>query len=194
LYSRGQFDAHPGGHAKWVRSPHGPATVSGNAALRFRGPVCQVHEPVTELRLGKTRAAGYLIRESGNLVPGASFLRRARRREEPMRMSRLWRLAPARAHRLVPFNMTVLLLSAIGASASEHQLSGTVVHQSGVPLPRAYVQIVDAPAARSAGVLTDESGRFRLSADATDCRVEASLSGFATAAVACTADPLRIVL
>ena len=26
-------DAHPGGHAKWVQNPHGPATVSGERTL-----------------------------------------------------------------------------------------------------------------------------------------------------------------
>jgi vitamin B12 transporter len=111
-----------------------------------------------------------------------------------MRIPRLWRMALVRAHRLVLFSMTVWLLPAIGVSASEHQLTGTVVDQSGVPLPRAYVQIVGAAGAQSAGVLTDESGRFRLAVEATDCRVEASLSGFATGSVRCTADPLRIVL
>jgi hypothetical protein len=29
-----QLDARPGGHAKWVKSPHGPATVSGEQTLR----------------------------------------------------------------------------------------------------------------------------------------------------------------
>jgi len=47
-----------------------------------RGPASQVHEPATELRLGKACAARN-TRKSGNLAPRASFLRRARRREEP---------------------------------------------------------------------------------------------------------------
>src|SRR5215510_8889422 len=31
------IDAHPGGHAKWVRNPHGPATVSGERFHTVRG-------------------------------------------------------------------------------------------------------------------------------------------------------------
>ena len=62
------IDADPGGHAKWVRSPHGPATVSGYAAL---GPWSTVPGPgsATELRLGKARAADSR-RKSGNLITG----------------------------------------------------------------------------------------------------------------------------
>jgi len=36
----GQFDAHPGGHAKWVESPHGPATVSSERYVSDATEVC----------------------------------------------------------------------------------------------------------------------------------------------------------
>src|SRR5262245_41015045 len=68
--------ARPGGHAKWVRSPHGPATVSGEGARR------NLFRFVTEAggRFGKT-ASVTMIRKSGNLARGLSFLWRVRRQE-----------------------------------------------------------------------------------------------------------------
>jgi hypothetical protein len=71
----------PGGYAKWVRCPHGPATVSGYAAP---GPWAFVPGPwsATEHRLGKARAADSR-RESGNLATGDVLVfRRGERRKE----------------------------------------------------------------------------------------------------------------
>ena len=74
--ARDNLDVRPGGHAKWVESPHGPATVSGERTLRC--PSNHVLIPVRGASLGSQawedveRPA--LIRKSGNLVdPGASF-------------------------------------------------------------------------------------------------------------------------
>jgi vitamin B12 transporter len=111
-----------------------------------------------------------------------------------MRTSRLWRQAVACR------DLTVILVSVLAFSApafGADALTGLVVDQSGQPLPRAFVRALDASGAQSASAFSDESGAFRLAPVAAGCRVEASLSGFATAAAPCGSDPvrpLRIVL
>ena len=82
-----QSDAHPGGHAKWVRSPHGPATVSGERRVaQVPGPFLAL-DPSLGCRPGKTSRRGFdpRVRKPGH--PGASFFRRDRRRKEPRHAS-----------------------------------------------------------------------------------------------------------
>jgi vitamin B12 transporter len=98
------------------------------------------------------------------------------------------------------------------STASASDLHGTVVDQNGRPLPRAHVRVVstsapevkpgpdasasqptaDRSAARDA--ITDERGRFAFETRSTDCRVEAAMTGFRTASVACTDAALTIRL
>ena len=84
-------------------------------------------------------------------------------------------------------------LSSRAASAADRELTGVVVDQSGQALPRAYVRLLDG-SPQSAATFADEAGRFRLRTGDGDCRIEASLTGFETAAVACGPTPVRIVL
>ena len=82
-------------------------------------------------------------------------------------------------------------------AAADREAAGTVVDQSGQALPRAYVRLLDQRGSDIAATFADEAGRFRLKASSTDCRIEASLTGFETASVPCgaqTAVPIRIVL
>ena len=76
-------------------------------------------------------------------------------------------------------------------------VSGTVVDQSGRAVPRAYVRALDSSGVESAGVFADEVGRFELKTTLTNCRVEASLTGFQPASTPCAsaaAEPVRLVL
>jgi outer membrane cobalamin receptor len=80
-------------------------------------------------------------------------------------------------------------------------ISGTVVDQSGRPLPRASVRAFDRAGTQTAGVLADESGRFRIAIpDAgADCRISVSLTGFQPSSAPCAAaqpppEGLRVVL
>jgi outer membrane cobalamin receptor len=83
---------------------------------------------------------------------------------------------------------------AVGAAAAD-RVAGQVVDQSGQPLPRAFVHVVGTPGSGSAGVFTDDRGGFDLAGAAdSGCRVEASLTGFTTASVACSDRAVRIVL
>src|SRR5436190_1626014 len=114
-----------------------------------------------------------------------------------MRTPRRWR-QPFAADRLPVIPVIVVsaaawLASPAVASAADREVSGTVVDQSGQPLPRAYVRLLDPARAQDAATFADESGRFRLHAGA-DCHVEVSLTGFQTADVACDTAPLRVVL
>ena len=109
-----------------------------------------------------------------------------------MYSSRLRRLAAACRHAL-PFFLTFVLAGP--AAAAQHEVHGTVVDQSGRPLPRAYVRALDRSSIEIAGTFTDEAGRFRLAVTVDDCRVEASLTGFEPAAVPCgTGASLRVAL
>jgi vitamin B12 transporter len=112
-----------------------------------------------------------------------------------MRILRLWRPTAAAARRLP---LTVVIAAACvvpirAAAANDRELSGTVVDQSGQPLPRAYVRVQD-EAAHPAATFADESGRFRLRTSSDPCTLEISLTGFDTANVACASTPLRVVL
>jgi len=74
-------------------------------------------------------------------------------------------------------------------------VTGTVVDQSGHPLPRAYVRVLDRAAHEIAGGFADEAGRFLVAVTDGQCRVEASLTGFQPSTVACgDAQALRLVL
>jgi len=98
----------------------------------------------------------------------------------------------------VRFPSTLLIVSFLagGASAAAaRDVSGVVVDESGRTLPRARVRATDASGRELAAVFTDEAGRFRFAAPDEDCRVEASLTGFAPATFPCdTAQPLRVAL
>jgi vitamin B12 transporter len=113
-----------------------------------------------------------------------------------MHSSRLRRLAAACRHALGFFLVAVLtVVLAAPASAADHEVGGTVVDQSGQPLPRAYVRALDRSGHEIAGAFADEIGRFRLTSSVDDCRIDASLTGFETATAACAgAQPLRLVL
>src|SRR3954467_1540111 len=62
-------DADPGVYAKWVRCPHGPATVSGYASLGPRTRKTWSLDPPLSISLGKACEADS-CRESGNLTTG----------------------------------------------------------------------------------------------------------------------------
>jgi len=111
-----------------------------------------------------------------------------------MRASRLRR--PGRAALRVPLVLLVAVPALAAprlADAGQRELTGTVVDQSGQPLPRALVRVQE-QAPRAPSTFADESGRFRLSTTAAGCRLEVSLTGFETTSVACSETPLRIVL
>ncbi|OLC84900.1 MAG: hypothetical protein AUH72_00575 [Acidobacteria bacterium 13_1_40CM_4_65_8] len=112
-----------------------------------------------------------------------------------MRTSRLWRLAAACRPSLHITLVTLTLLGhAVSTAAADREASGTVVDQFGQALPRAYVRLLDQRGSEITATFADQTGRFRLNASSTDCRIEASLTGFATASVPCGAQPARIVL
>ena len=76
-------------------------------------------------------------------------------------------------------------------------ITGVVVDQSGRPLPRAEVRLISPASTQGGSTFTDIDGSFRLTpvAAATDCRVEASLSGFRAASSECRTDaPVRLTL
>ena len=150
-----QFDVCPGGHAKWVQIPHGPATVSGERHLI--GMSLGVAEP------GKTRGAA-TTRESGHLVsPGASFFgaRDAERSPDvlPPPSAAGCGLPSVSRHR---FFLVLLTLIVAPAPAAAADLAGQVVDATGRALPRAYVRVLAENGATVAGGFTDESGRFAL--------------------------------
>src|SRR3954454_71385 len=96
------------------------------------------------------------------------------------------------------FLVSVLTISIFSAAIrAADDVTGVIVDQSGHVVPRAYVRVLDANGAESAGTFADELGRFRLArtSDPT-CRVEAALAGFEPAAVPCGANDnaLRIQL
>jgi outer membrane cobalamin receptor len=90
--------------------------------------------------------------------------------------------------------MLVLFGRAAPIAAADREVAGTVVDQSGQPLPRAYVRLLDQGGAELTATFADETGRFRLGAPNTDCKIEASLTGFEPASVGCATEPARIVL
>ena len=64
-------------------------------------------------------------------------------------------------------------------------LTGRVYDATGRPLPRALVRVLDTTGKALAETLTQADGTFTIETTATDCRIEASLTGFATAIVPC---------
>src|SRR5437773_1316064 len=112
--------------------------------------------------------------------------------------SRLWRPVAARHPSLLMAFITLAVVGgALTAAAADRAVSGTVVDQSGQPLPRAYVRLLDARGAEIAAAFADETGRFGFNTRTDDCRIEASTTGFESAAVPCgapTSRAVRIVL
>lgn len=91
------------------------------------------------------------------------------------------------------FSLRLLFAISLAASAGPATLTGVVIDSAGQPLPRAQVRVVSA--GTSSGTFTGVDGTFRIDAGTTtDCRVEASLEGFATATASCTSAPLRLTL
>jgi len=92
-------------------------------------------------------------------------------------------------------SLLTIALIAIAAPAFSTDLNGTVVDQSGAPVPRALVRSIGA-SGPSVSTFADELGRFTLPVDpaAAGCRVEATRTGFAPASANCSDRPLRIAL
>ena len=91
--------------------------------------------------------------------------------------------------------LAFFLLAFISTTASAADLvTGTVVDQSGMPLPRAEVRVLDRGGAETSHAFTDEGGRFRVTAAAADCRIAASLTGFQPATAPCATTAVRLVL
>ena len=88
-----------------------------------------------------------------------------------------------------------LVVGGAASAATARDLSGVVVDDSGRAVPRAYVRALDSGGRELAAVFADESGRFQVSVDTGDCRVEAALTGFAPGTARCDeAQPLRLTL
>ena len=119
-----------------------------------------------------------------------------------MRMCNPGQPVPARRPTLVlPFSFLFFISlatapRAVQAAAGDERASGVIVDQSGQPLPRAFVRVLDGSGHESASAFSDERGQFDLpTPPAARCRIEATLTGFATTSVACApASALRIVL
>ena len=91
------------------------------------------------------------------------------------------------------FSFLALFLIATTASAAD-AVSGTVVDQSGQPVSRAEVRLLDRAGAETSHTFADEGGRFRLTTASADCRIAASLTGFQPATAPCATTPVRLVL
>ena len=123
-----------------------------------------------------------------------------------MSVSRLTRLAEACRTAsgslfLIPSIVFALVIAGASRASAADAVLGTVVDQSGRPLPRASVRALDRSGAETGGVFADESGRFRIAIPDTDagCRISVSLTGFQPSNVPCAAAQpaptvLRIVL
>jgi outer membrane cobalamin receptor len=87
-----------------------------------------------------------------------------------------------------------------GASgrAADHIAAGIVVDPDGRAVPRAQVRVVAGAAAASEVVFADERGRFEIAVpEAAVCRLEVTLTGFESRAIACPAAgaaPLNVTL
>ncbi len=98
-------------------------------------------------------------------------------------------------HFVRPSSLLFLFLGfTSAASAAQISLSGVVADSTGQPLPRAFVSVKSDDRV-VATTFADDRGAFRIHGDvAGKCSVEASLTGFKTAATACSTDPLRLTL
>ncbi len=110
-----------------------------------------------------------------------------------MRSPRSWRLAAA-CRLAVSSLILAAPLAAPALAAAADAISGIVVDQAGNALPRASVRVLTGGGRSLAGTFTDEAGRFRFAVAETGCTVEAALTGFEPARVACETTPLRLAL
>lgn len=78
-----------------------------------------------------------------------------------------------------------LVFSLIAIPVAAGPLSGRVADATGRPLPRALVRVLDSSGNAIAEARTRPDGTFTIETTATSCRVEASLTGFATATLPC---------
>ena len=78
-----------------------------------------------------------------------------------------------------------LVFSLIAIPVAAGPLSGRVSDATGRPLPRALVRVLDPTGKPLVETLTQPDGTFTVDTTAADCRVEASLTGFATSTVPC---------
>ena len=93
----------------------------------------------------------------------------------------------------VPLFLSILT-TLLPASASGQTQAGRVVDPLGVPVPRAYVRLVNADGTALGGAFSETDGRFRLASTTANCSVEVSLSGFETARIPCSAQALEVRL
>ena len=94
-------------------------------------------------------------------------------------------------------SVRLLLLLSLLPAAARSPITGTVLDESGRPLPRALVRVVAVDGRAGASTFTDVEGSFHLQGVPQDgCRIEASLPGFSPAAVPCSAagTPVRLTL
>jgi outer membrane cobalamin receptor len=101
--------------------------------------------------------------------------------------------------RLACRHVLTLSLVSFGTATAAYAadaVSGTVIDRSGRSVPRAFVRAMDGAGAESARGFADESGRFELTVpDASNCRVEVTLTGFEPATMPCRGgEPLRVEL
>jgi outer membrane cobalamin receptor len=94
----------------------------------------------------------------------------------------------------VPFFVSILTTLVSVTPASGQTLTGRVVDPSGVPVPRAYVRVVNADGKPSDGAFSEPDGGFRLASTDAGCKVEVALAGFETARVPCSAQPIEVKL
>jgi outer membrane cobalamin receptor len=98
-------------------------------------------------------------------------------------------------HKLfVPLFLSILSTLSAAPSASAQALTGRIVNPSGMPVPRAYVRVLDADGRTAEAVFSDSDGKFRLTGTGATCSVEVSLTGFETATVPCGAGPINLTL
>lgn len=94
----------------------------------------------------------------------------------------------------VPLFLSILFPFVSATFASDQALTGRVGDPSGVPVPRAYVRVVDPDGKPSGGAFTEPDGRFRVPSTGGNCTIEVSLAGFETASVPCGTQPIEVKL
>jgi vitamin B12 transporter len=88
----------------------------------------------------------------------------------------------------------ISLVLSLAAAPNSPSITGLVVDSSGRPVPRAIVQVLTTEGAIAASTFSDAEGAFRFTIGSDDCRVQAALPGFQTAAAPCSGSSLRLVL